>query len=100
MESVALLLIPCGALLLVVGWAFLLLHRLVVDLEDGLTLGHVPVVSEPRGPTKQSVQDIQDIQERGGCGEREEGQEAGRGEEVHLGVGCVEPVTVTLLERD
>ena len=47
MESVALLLIPCGALLLVVGWAFLLLHRLVVGLEDGLALGLVPVVSEP-----------------------------------------------------
>ena len=88
-KRVALLLIPCSALLLVVGWAFLLLHRLVVGLEDGLTLGQVPVVSEPRGPTKQSVQDIQDIQERGGCGEREEGQEADRGEEVHLGVGVV-----------
>ena len=68
-ESVALLLIPCGALLLVVGWAFLLLHCLVVGLEDGLTLGHVPVVSELRGPITQSIEDIQDIQERGCCGD-------------------------------
>ena len=97
MVSVALLLVLGGALLLVVGRALLLLLRVVVGLEDDLALGLVPVVSEPGGSTEQAVQEIQD---RGGRGDREDGQEEDRGEEVHLGVGCVEPVTVTLLERD
>ena len=46
----------------------------------------IKMMSQPGGSTKQAVQEIQD---RGGCGDREEGQEEDRGEELHVGVGVV-----------